>query len=112
MQKTLIGALCALVLSGIAAPAAAQDFYRGKTVTLIVGNTAGGGYDFYARLLARYMGKYIPGAPNFVVRNMPGAGGKVFANDLYQQAPPDGLTFGMMSRYNPIEPLLGRSRAI
>ena len=53
----------------------AQDFYRGKTINLIVGNATGGGYDAYARLLARHMPKYMPGEPVFVVRNMPGAGG-------------------------------------
>src|SRR5215813_11576384 len=92
-------------------PAAAQDFYRGKSINLIVGNAAGGGYDLYARLLARYMGRYIPGEPSFVVRNMPGAGGMVLSNHIYSQAPRDGLTLGMMSRSNPIEPLLGNSSA-
>src|SRR5258705_9425743 len=107
----LIRALAVLALFGIASPAAAQDFYRGKIINLIVGNAAGGGYDLYARLLARYMGRYIPGEPSFVVRNMPGAGGMVLTNHIYSQAPHDGLTLGMMSRSNPIEPLLGNSSA-
>jgi tripartite-type tricarboxylate transporter receptor subunit TctC len=111
VQKKLIGMLLAVVSAMIAVPAAAQDFYRGKAINLIVGNATGGGYDAYARLLARYMGKYIPGEPTFVVRNMPGAGGMAMSNHLYSQAPRDGLTIGMMSRANPIEPVLGNASA-
>src|SRR5258708_30419018 len=95
-----------LALLTLAAPVFAQDFYRGKTVNVIVGNAAGGGYDLYARLLARHMGRYIPGEPNIVVRNMPGAGGMALSNYIYSQAPRDGLTIGMMGRSNPIEPRL------
>jgi tripartite-type tricarboxylate transporter receptor subunit TctC len=95
----------------IVPPAAAQDFYKGKTIDLIVGNAAGGGYDAYARLLARYMPRYIPGEPNFVIKNVPGAGGMVMSNQMYSQAPRDGLTIGMMSRSNPIEPVLGNTAA-
>ena len=99
-------ALLSLVL-----PASAQDFFRGKTLNIIVGNAAGGGYDIYARLLARHMARYIPGEPNIVVRNMPGAGGMALSNHIYSQAPRDGLTIGMMGRSNPIEPLLGNNAA-
>ena len=105
----LIAALVALALGAL--PASAQDFYRGKTINLIVGNAAGGGYDIYARLLARHMGRYIPGEPSFVVRNMPGAGGMVLSNHIYAQAPRDGLTLGLMGRSNTIEPLLGNPSA-
>ncbi len=111
VHTLLIRALIVLAVCGITFPATAQDFYRGKTISLIVGNAAGGGYDLYARLLARYMGRHIPGEPNFVVRNMPGAGGMVLTNHIYSQAPRDGLTIGMMSRSNPIEPLLGNASA-
>src|SRR5262245_31407967 len=111
VRKTLIGALFAVACIVLAGPAGAQDFYKGKTINLIVGNAAGGGYDIYARLLARYMGKYIPGEPSFVVRNMPGAGGMVLSNHMYSQVPRDGLTIGMMSRSNPIEALLGNPAA-
>jgi tripartite-type tricarboxylate transporter receptor subunit TctC len=106
---TILVALIALALA--TTPAAAQDFYRGRSVNLIVGNATGGGYDAYARLLARHMPKYIPGEPTFVVRNMPGAGGMAMSNFLYSQAPRDGLTIGMMSRANPIEPVLGNPAA-
>jgi tripartite-type tricarboxylate transporter receptor subunit TctC len=101
----------ALVTLALASSAAAQDFYKGKTITLIVGNATGGGYDAYGRLLARHMPRYIPGEPTIVVKNQPGAGGMVFSNYLYSQAPRDGLTIGMMSRANPIEPVLGNPAA-
>jgi tripartite-type tricarboxylate transporter receptor subunit TctC len=104
--------ICALFAAAYwCGPAGAQDFYRGKAINLIVGNATGGGYDAYARLLARHMPKYIPGEPLIVVRNMPGAGGMAMSNHLYSQAPRDGLTIGMMSRANPIEPVLGNPAA-
>ncbi|MEA2904621.1 MAG: hypothetical protein QOI12_2008 [Alphaproteobacteria bacterium] len=109
VSSKLLGALIACV--AFAAPAQAEDFYKGKTINLIVGNATGGGYDAYARLLTRYMGKYIPGEPSFVVRNLPGAGGMVMSNQLYSQTPRDGLTIGMMSRANPVEPVLGNTTA-
>src|SRR4051812_12009156 len=111
VQTNLVRALVALAPLAVALPAAAQDFYRGKAITLIVGNAAGGGYDAYARLLARHMPRYIPGEPTIVVKNQPGAGGMVFSSYLYSQAPRDGLTIGMMSRANTIEPLLGNTAA-
>ena len=72
--------------------ALAQDFYKDKTIRLIVGQAAGGGYDTYTRVVARYMGKYIPGNPTIVVDNMTGAGSLVAANYVYGNAKPDGLT--------------------
>jgi tripartite-type tricarboxylate transporter receptor subunit TctC len=88
---------------GPAAPAAADDFYKGKTITLVVANAAGGGYDLYARLLARHMGRHIPGEPSIIVKYQPGAGGLVMANAIYGTAPRDGLTIGLMARANPLE---------
>jgi tripartite-type tricarboxylate transporter receptor subunit TctC len=82
---------------------AADDFYKGKTITLVVANAAGGGYDLYARLLARHMGRHIPGEPGFIVKYQPGAGGLVMANAIYGTAPRDGLTIGLMARANPLE---------
>jgi tripartite-type tricarboxylate transporter receptor subunit TctC len=79
----------------LAAPIAAQDsFYKGKSVRIIVGAAAGGGYDTYSRTIARHMGKHIPGNPTFVVENMPGAGFLIAANHIYKVAKPDGLTIG------------------
>jgi tripartite-type tricarboxylate transporter receptor subunit TctC len=102
-----------IVLIGIlaAATAHAEDFYKGKTITLLVGSAEGGGYDQYARLLARHMGKYIAGEPSIVVKNQPAAGGLAMANAMYTTVPRDGLTIGMMSRDNPLEPLLGNTAA-
>jgi len=83
--------LAALLL----APARAQQpFYQGKTIRIIVGASAGGGYDTYSRTIARHMGKHVPGNPVFVVDNMPGAGFLIAANHVYKVAKPDGLTIG------------------
>ena len=88
-------AAAALVLLLFATSAKAQDsFYKGKTVRIIVGASAGGGYDTYSRTIARHMGKHIPGNPTFVVENMPGAGFLISANYMYKIAKPDGLTIG------------------
>jgi tripartite-type tricarboxylate transporter receptor subunit TctC len=101
----------ACLLAAAIRPVAAQDFYKGKTITLMVGSAEGGGYDQYARLLARHMGKHIAGEPAIVVKNQPGAGGMVMANALYASVPRDGLTIGMMVRDNPLEPVLGNPAA-
>jgi len=73
---------------------AAQEFYAGKTITIVVGAAAGGGFDTYARLLARHMPKHIPGRPATVVQNMPGAGMLIAPKYTVAQAKPDGLTMG------------------
>ena len=94
MRKSFTVALLALACLTMAAPALAQEFYKGKTITLIVGNAPGGGYDHYARLLARHMGRYVPGEPNIVVKNMPGASGLNAMNFLANSAPRDGSAAG------------------
>jgi tripartite-type tricarboxylate transporter receptor subunit TctC len=97
--------LAALACVGLGAPVSADsvaDFYKGKTVTLIVGYSPGGGYDVYARALARHMGKHIPGHPTIVVQNMPGAGSLRAANHLYNAAPKDGTAFGTFARNMPL----------
>ena len=76
----------------VAPPVRAQEFYQGKTITLIVGASAGGSLDAYTRLISRHLGRYVPGTPSVIVQNMPGAGSMVAANYLYNVAPPDGLT--------------------
>lgn len=86
---------------------AVGDFYRGKTITLIVGYEAGGGYDQYARLFARYAGSYIPGNPNLIVRNMPGAGSLRAANYLYNAAPKDGTVIGTFGQNLPMHQVTG-----
>src|SRR5215470_6354866 len=86
---------------------AVADFYRGKQVNLIVGYGPGGGYDTYARLLARHFGRFIPGNPNVIVQNMPGAGSLRAVNYLYNVAPKDGATIGTFARNMPLIGLLG-----
>jgi tripartite-type tricarboxylate transporter receptor subunit TctC len=87
--------LLALTLAG-SPPAHGQSFFEGKTVRLIVGLAPGGGFDTYARLVARHLGKHIPGNPTVVVENMTGAGGLISANHLYRVARPDGLSLAHM----------------
>jgi tripartite-type tricarboxylate transporter receptor subunit TctC len=99
--------LCLLLTLSAARADEVADFYRGRQVDLIVGFGPGGGYDVYARLLARYIGKYIPGHPNVVVENMPGAGSLRAANYIYSVAPKDGSTFGLFARDIPLVALLG-----
>ena len=106
MLRALPLLLSALVFGPGLAAAATDDFYKGKTITLVVANAAGGGYDLYARLLARHMGRHIPGEPSFIVKYQPGAGGLAMANAIYASAPRDGLTIGLMARANPLERVL------
>lgn len=88
-----------------------EDFYKGKTVTVLVGFTTGNGSDSYARLVARWFSKYVPGAPTVVVQNMPGSGSLTMTNFLYNVAPKDGTTFGIFNRNVPLEPLMGNTNA-
>jgi len=89
--------------------AAAQEaYYRGKTIRLLVGSTPGGFYDRWARMFAKAMPKYIPGNPEFVVQNMPGAGSVVAANYLYNVAKPDGLTLAIVQYNIYMDQLVGR----
>jgi tripartite-type tricarboxylate transporter receptor subunit TctC len=85
------------------------EFYRGKTVELYIGYSVGGGYDVYARLLARHMGKHIPGNPQVVPKNMEGAGSLRLTNWLFNIAPKDGTVFGAIGRGTAFDPLLGRT---
>jgi len=94
VAKILIVWIICAATSNATAQGAAGDFYAGKTIRLVVGYAPGGGYDLYARTIARHIGKHIPGNPAFVVENMPGAGSLVSANHLYKIAKADGLTIG------------------
>jgi len=104
MQKTMsiwtISGLVASALGGLATgPALADDgFYKGKNLKMIVRSGAGGGYDYYGRLIARHMVKYIPGKPNMIVINLPGAGGIVAANYMMNRAKKGGIEFAILSR--------------
>jgi tripartite-type tricarboxylate transporter receptor subunit TctC len=112
MQPLLL-LLVVLATAMIAPDASAQpaaDFFRGKTITMLIGYTSGGGYDLYARVLSKHMGRHIPGNPSIVPQNMPGAGSLRAANFLYNVAPKDGLTIGMIGRGLAMEPLIGASK--
>src|SRR5215471_3763113 len=95
-----------LVLTRPAPADDVENFYRGRTLTVVISYSVGGGYDLYARALARYLGKYIPGHPSVVPVNMPGAGGLRASNYLYAAAPKDGSVIGTFSRSIPTMPLL------
>jgi tripartite-type tricarboxylate transporter receptor subunit TctC len=85
-------------MAGAAEAQTPEQFYRGKTVTIVVGFGPGGGYDYYARLFARYAAKYIPGQPSIVPQNMPGAGSLVATNYVYNIAPKDGTALGIVAQ--------------
>jgi tripartite-type tricarboxylate transporter receptor subunit TctC len=111
-QKVVGAALLAAVLC--ATPALAQtpsEFYKGKTVTLLISSATGGGYDTLARTIANHLGKHIPGAPAVIVKNMAGAGGIVATNHLFNVAPKDGTTLGGVQNNTPFEPLFGTKAA-
>lgn len=103
----------ALAMFGADLPAAAQtpDFYKGKTLHVLVGYAAGGGYDIYARAFAEYFGKYVPGNPTIVVQNMPGAGSFVAAKYLYNVAPKDGTYMGSVSQTLPLDAAMNNEDA-
>jgi tripartite-type tricarboxylate transporter receptor subunit TctC len=100
--------VCSLVVHLSLTPVWGQDFYKGKTVRIIVGASAGGGYDTYSRTIARHIGKHIPGNPTFIVENMPGAGFLISANYMYRIAKPDGLTIGHFIGGLFLQQLLGK----
>jgi tripartite-type tricarboxylate transporter receptor subunit TctC len=109
-------AAASLALAMMWLPASAQtdpvaDFYRGKTVTMVVGFDAGGGYDTAARILIRQLPRHIPGNPNVIVQNMSGAGSMVALNYIYNAAPKDGTAMGMFSATIVLEPMLGNKKA-
>jgi tripartite-type tricarboxylate transporter receptor subunit TctC len=92
--RTWILSTTFFVLGGNQFAIAQESFYKGKAVRIVVGTSAGGGYDTFTRAIARHLGKHIPGSPNIVVENMPGAGHRIGANHVYSVAKPDGLTLG------------------
>jgi tripartite-type tricarboxylate transporter receptor subunit TctC len=87
------------------------EFYKGKTVDVYIGTSVGGGYDAYARMLSRHMGRYMPGNPAFVPKNMEGGGGMRLANYLYNAAPKDGTAIGTFNRGTGFDPLFGNKNA-
>lgn len=110
-----MGRVC-LAAAMLAAPLPAKadpvaDFYKGKTIELHIGYTSGGGYDVYGRIVARHIGKYIPGNPQIVPKNSPGAGSLRAANWLYAAAPKDGTAIATVARGAAFDPLLGVTAA-
>ena len=104
--------LCLLAAATPAWADAVSDFYRGKTLSLIAGFPPGGGYDTYVRILARHYGRFIPGQPQVLPSNMPGAGSLSAANHLYRNSTPDGLALAMFASSAAMEPLLGNKAAL
>lgn len=100
-----------LLAAAIMAGGAGAPFYQGRQVAMVVASGAGGGYDTYARALARYMPVYIPGRPAIVVKDVPGAGGLIAANSLYRATLPDGLTFAALTNGAAMDPLFGETAA-
>jgi tripartite-type tricarboxylate transporter receptor subunit TctC len=111
VARRALGGLAAMVVSltlnSLARAQSPADFYKGKTVDLHIGYSAGGAYDLYARMIARHLGKHIPGNPQVVPKNMEGAGSLRLANYLYSVAPKDGTALGATSRGMAFDPLLG-----
>jgi tripartite-type tricarboxylate transporter receptor subunit TctC len=109
-MRVIVLAACFGLLSAAALTQAqaqsVEQFYKGKTVNVAIGFSVGGGYDLYAREVARFIGKHIPGNPTVVPQNMPGAGSLKAANYIYSAAPKDGTVFGTFARTTGINPLL------
>ena len=94
MKKLCCLTAVAILFPSLSMAASAEEFYRGKNIRIVVGFSAGGGFDTYARAIAHHIGKHIPGQPSVVVENMTGAGSLIAANHVYKIAKPDGLTIG------------------
>jgi len=115
MKRTFVGGLAVALLAAapvsLAWAQSPAEFYKGKTVDMQIGYSVGGGYDVYARLVARYLGNHIPGNPTVVPKNVEGAGSLRLANYLYNAAPKDGTVIGTVGRGVPFDPLLGNKAA-
>jgi len=101
-----VATLLTTALVSTAHAASGEEIYKGKTVTVVIGYTAGGGYDIYGRLVARHMGKHLPGKPNIIAQNMPGAGSVKSLEYIISMAPKDGLVFATFGRTLALSPLI------
>ncbi|HET7253246.1 MAG TPA: hypothetical protein VFJ46_05735, partial [Xanthobacteraceae bacterium] len=115
--ETLFGTTLAVAAALLfpATPAQAQpvaDFYRGKTLRMLIGYGPGGGYDIYGRLVAEFLPRYLPGSPTIVAQNMPGAGSFVAAKYLYDVAPKDGTVFGSLAQTLALDSMTNTSAKI
>jgi tripartite-type tricarboxylate transporter receptor subunit TctC len=114
LLRRLLAIVVAAVSGNLAIAAHAQspaEFFKGKTIEVLIGTSTGGGYDAYTRILSRHMGRHIPGNPVLVPKNMTGGGGIRLANFLYNAAAKDGMVFGTYNRGITYEPLLGNKSA-
>src|SRR5215813_10905891 len=110
LRRVTISSLAAIAIATAQARADdVADFYRGKSITLAIGYSTGGGYDLYGRLLARHLGKYIPGQPTVIPQNREGAGSLRAAIYIYNAAPKDGTVIGTFSRSMAVAPLLSEA---
>jgi tripartite-type tricarboxylate transporter receptor subunit TctC len=107
--QSLLALVALFALSRVGAADSVGDFYKNRTLSLVIGYSVGGGYDAYARLLARYMGKHIAGKPSIIPQQMTGAGSLRAANYIFSVAPKDGSVIGTFSRSMGIAPLLGQA---
>ena len=104
---TLVAGVLAIAVCEFAQAQLLDEFFRGKTISLLIGFGSGGEDDLWARAIARHLGSHIPGNPVILPQNTPGSGGLLVANRLYNTAPKDGTVIGLMNRGIPFEPLLG-----
>jgi tripartite-type tricarboxylate transporter receptor subunit TctC len=109
--RALLLAFALMAGATTVAKADLADFYRGKSLRILVGYGAGSGYDVFARLLGRHIGKHVPGGPNVIVQNMPGAASLTMANHMYNVAPRDGTAIGLPARWVFVDPLFGNDNA-
>jgi tripartite-type tricarboxylate transporter receptor subunit TctC len=110
VQRTILAILFILAAAGAGAQPA-EPFFARKSITIVIGYTAGGSYDLYGRLVARHLGKHIPGQPSVIAQNMPGAGSLKAANYLYEVAPKDGTTLGVIVESAALEQALANPAA-
>jgi tripartite-type tricarboxylate transporter receptor subunit TctC len=112
MKRLAFVLACVVVIAVCARTASSQEFYKNKTVRIVVGFSPGGGMDIYARAIGRHLGRNIPGNPSVIVENMPGAGSLIAANYLYNQAKPDGLTIGSWIGGLVLQQVIGQQKGI
>ncbi len=106
-----LAALGLLLATGVARAQSADEFYKGRQITMLVGSGAGGGYDIYARVWARHASRYVPGQPQIIAKNMPAAAGIAAANALYNNSDRDGLTIAALPNGASMDPLAGNAAA-
>src|SRR5262252_3466338 len=111
MRSGAIAALMAMLPVSLACAQSPADFYKGKNLEFYIGYSVGGGYDLYARVIARHLSKHIPGNPTIVPKNMEGAGSLRLANWMFRVAPKDGSVIATIGRGTGFDPILGQKGA-